>query len=93
MHQNQDKNDSGTLVVLLERLNKQDLPRAMVLKAHVAAGKTLSDEEIAFLEHLFAEARDMQPLIERHPEHQELIVKVISLYQDILAQDLANEGG
>ena len=45
----ESKDDAGTIQVLLERLEKWRLPRALELKARVDAGQRLNDNDIQFL--------------------------------------------
>ena len=42
-------------------------------------------------EEVFADATRTRQLVERHPEHQELVARIISLYSDITARGLENE--
>lgn len=85
------KHDPGRIQVLVERLNTQRLPQALDLKDKVDAGATLSDYDLRFLEDVFADAQKLRPLIERHPEYQELVARVIHLYKDILDKATENE--
>lgn len=83
--------DAGMLAVLIERLETQRLPRALALKEKVDGGERLDDFDIAFLEEVFSDSQEVQPLIERHPEHQAFAAKIIGLYHDITEKALANE--
>ena len=51
----QESDDLGMAMVVLERLEKERLPRALDLKAKVDAGECLDDMDIAFLERVFAD--------------------------------------
>jgi hypothetical protein len=77
--------------VLIERLESQRLPRALALKEKVDQGGRLDDFDIAFLEEVFSDSQEVQPLMERHPEHQEIAAKMMGLYHDITEKALANE--
>lgn len=83
--------DQGMLTVLVERLEKQRLPRALALKEKVDRGETLSDYDISFLEEVFTDSTNIKPLVERHPEYQTLAGKITSLYREITEKALANQ--
>lgn len=85
--------DAGVILALVERFNRQRLPRALELKARVDAGETLNDFDMHFLEEVFADARRIQPYAERHPEYLELVAKATHLYREILDKALENEKG
>ncbi|MBN8449545.1 MAG: hypothetical protein J0M13_11165 [Candidatus Accumulibacter sp.] len=87
----QEANDTGVAAVIIERLEKERLPRALDLKAKVEAGGRLDDMDIAFLERVFADSEDLKPLLDRHPEYNELASRMMRLYQEITARGLENE--
>ena len=86
-----DSKDAGVIAVLVDRLNKQRLPRALELKERVDGGETLNEFDIEFLEEVFSDANSMKPLLDRHPEYEELAAKVVGLYHDITSKALENE--
>jgi hypothetical protein len=83
--------DAGLLAVLLERLEKQRLPRALDIKTKVDQGDPLDEHDLRFLQELLADAGAAKPLLERHPEHQELAGRVLNLYKQITDKALENE--
>ena len=83
--------DDGLIAVLMERFEKQRLPRALDLKELVDRGELLSELDITFLEEVFADASKVKPLIDRHPEYQELATRMIGLYKEITAKGLENQ--
>lgn len=87
----QETDDLGLAMVVLERLEKERLPRALDLKAKVDSGQLLDDLDIGFLERVFADTEDAKPFLARHPEYQELATRTARLYEEITAKALANE--
>ncbi len=83
--------DTGIIYVLLERMEKIRLPRALDLKAQVDRGETLSSTDIDFLSQVLEDAKQIQPILERHPEYQNLVGRVIHLYHEITSKALENE--
>ncbi|NOY16967.1 MAG: hypothetical protein GXP23_08560 [Gammaproteobacteria bacterium] len=83
--------DIGLLVVLMERLEKQRLPRILSLKEKVDKGEALDEMDLDFLEKVMSDAKKAMPLIDRHPEYQELASKLVGLYTEITGKDLQLE--
>lgn len=86
-----DKDDDGLIFVLMERFEKMRLPRAISLKEKVDGGAVLDDYDVAFLEEVFSDSNKIKPLLDRHPEYQELATRVITLYREITEKALENE--
>ena len=86
----QEEIDEGTIAVLLERA-KHRIPNLLAMKERLEAGGTLSDLEIVELEKIIEGVDDTRALVERHPEYQELVAKLMTLYEDICEMALANE--
>ena len=83
--------DRGVIQALLERLNEQRLPRLLELKKKVDAGTPLADEDLAYLSQILADADQVKPFIDRHPEYQELVSRIVHLYHEITTKALQNE--
>jgi hypothetical protein len=43
------------------------------------------------LRRVYNDSRNTQPLVKRHPEYHDLIVRAIDLYTEIIAKGLENE--
>ena len=84
-------NDAALIQVLVDRLEKIRLPVALELKDKVDQGGVLTDREIQYLEQVLGDVEQVKPLIDRHPEWQELVSRVASLYNDITTKALENE--
>lgn len=85
--------DIGILIAVADRLVKFRLPRAKDIKQKVDQGDVLNDSDIGFLQRALRDAHSLAPLVEKHPEYQDIADKVISLYSAITEQALANEQG
>jgi len=85
------QDDQGTIVALLDRFRLQRLPTALALKDKVDRGGKLDDADIAFLEQVFEDVRDVGPILERNPELAQLSGKISALYKEITDKALANE--
>ncbi len=90
----QDKTDLGTISVLLKR-TKRRIPNMLAIKQRLLKGETLSDVEIVELQSIVRNANDNRALVDRNPELQQMVTKMIALYEDItqLALDNEKKGG
>ncbi len=88
---NQSTLDAGLITTLLERLEKQRLPRLPALKEKVDEGEPLDNLELEFLGKAVADAQDILPIIDRHPEYQQLTTQVVTLYKEISEKALQLE--
>ena len=86
-----ESNDAALIQVLVERLEKTRLPIALELKEKVDGGEVLNDREIEYLEEVLGDVDQIKPLIDRHPEWQDLVSQMASLYNDITTKALENE--
>ncbi|MGB9493271.1 MAG: hypothetical protein WCA83_00535 [Azonexus sp.] len=83
--------DTGMLAVLVERLEAQRLPRALAMKEKVDRGECLDEFDLALLEEVFADSAKLKPLLDRHPEYEQIVIKMRTLYHEITEKGLANE--
>ena len=88
---NDSPQDAGLIAVLLERFEKQRLPRAQSIKEKVDRGELLDEYDFAFLEEVFADASRIKPLVDRHPEYQDLVARAMHLYKEITDRAMENE--
>jgi hypothetical protein len=87
-----ESNDAALIQVLVDRLEKIRHPIALELKEKVDGGEVLNDREIGYLEEVLGDVDKIKPLIDRHPEWQDLVAQMASLYNDITTKALQNEG-
>ena len=81
----------GVIQTLVDRFEKQRLPRLMEIKKRVDAGGVLSDVDIQFLTEVTHDAQQSKSLIDRHEEWQQFCSEVIHLYEEIIAKALDNQ--
>jgi hypothetical protein len=86
-----ESKDLGVAIVLLERLTEDTLPKALEIKARVDHGERLDHWDIEFLQELFNRAEQIKPLMDRHPEYQEVYSRAVHLYKEITDQAVLNE--
>jgi hypothetical protein len=84
---------TGLVMVILERLEKQRLPLALEMQDKVERGERLDDFELRHLQEMVNDANQIRPLIEQHPEYQALAARVAHLYSEITKKALENEKG
>jgi hypothetical protein len=88
---NDSVDDEGIIEVLLERMEKQRLPRLLALKEKVDSDELLDDLDLDFLEQAMLDAMKIAPLIDRHPEYQQLASQIVSIYKEISDKALKKE--
>ncbi len=83
--------DLGVIMVLLERFEKYRLPAALKLKEKVDKGEVLTKRDMTFLETVTADAKKIQPLIDRNPKYEEVAKRATKLFKEITEKALENE--
>jgi hypothetical protein len=81
----------GIAEALIERFEKNRLPRILKIKDRVDQGQTLDATDFGFLERVLNDAQVNQNLIDAMPHCRDLFAKVVHLYRDITARALQNE--
>ena len=82
--------DDATLAVQLEAA-QHNVHNLLAIKDRIDGGDTLSDLEIADLEEVFERMRHMIHVYDEHPEVQDLVAKVVSMYVHITTRAVENE--
>jgi DNA-binding FadR family transcriptional regulator len=88
-----DQDREGIQQVLLERFERQRLPRILALKDQVDQGLKLHEVDLDFLSEVLSDAQQNAHLIAALPECQDLYARVMHLYREITEKALANEQG
>jgi len=83
--------DTGIIQVILERFEKQRLPRMIEIKERLDQGITLNEFELEYLSEAVHDARALLPFLERHPEYESLLSRVFHYYKIITDEALGNE--
>ncbi len=86
----QKEKDKGMIMVLLERFNKQRLPRALALKEKVDSGELLDDYDHKYIKELQKDAGEVMLIIERNPEYKDLAANITNLYKEVIEKDTEN---
>ena len=84
-------NEDGVLFALVQRLERQRLPRLLDIKAKLDGGEKLADFDLRFLQEVMSDSLNISEVIQRHPEYRELAAKTVDLYREISAKALAQE--
>ena len=85
--------EDGIILALIDRFEKQRLPRLKALKQKVDRGERLTDGEVDFLDTVIHDAQQSKHLMDRHPEWHSFCSYVVHLYETITEKALDNEKG
>ena len=83
--------DTGVLIVTLVHLERQLLPRVEEIKQKLGDGETLNDSDLVCLSEALHQTQKLTPCLERHPEYEPLVAKVIHYYKTITDEAIKNE--
>lgn len=85
------QDELGTVQALLERFNKERLPRALEIKQRVDQGECLTGYDIEFLERVFREGAENRQIYAKFPEYMDIVTMSVRIYEEIMAKALENE--
>lgn len=83
--------DTGIILVLIERFERQRLPWLIDIQLKLDQGSLLNDIDIEYLSEALHDARLLLPYLDRHPEYEPFFAKVMHYYKSIADQALVNE--
>ena len=84
-------NGEAVIVTLIQRFEKQRLPRLKQLREKVDGGEKLSDMDIDFLDMVIRDAQQSKHLIDQYPKWHDFCAMVVHLYETITEKALENE--
>jgi len=85
------QHDTGIIIVLLQRFEKQRLPLIVEMELRLENGDNLSEFDIDYLSDALHDARKILPYLDRHQEYRPLLAKVMHYYKEITDTALSNE--
>jgi hypothetical protein len=87
----EERRTRNTAHVLVLRLNNEQLPRALELKAVVDKGERLGGYDMLYLKRVLSEADTILRVVSKLPEYRELVAQMALLYDEITRKALENE--
>ena len=81
----------AVIYALIERFEKQRLPRLLEIKNRVDGGGLLTEIDIQFMFEIANDAQRSKRLIDRHPEWHSFCAEVIHLFEEVMEKALENE--
>lgn len=88
---NESEDELGVIYALVERFEKQRLPRLLELKKRVDEGGVLSESDMRFMYQITLDAQRSKRLIDKHPEWHKFCARIIHLYEEVAEKALENE--
>jgi len=90
-NRDEERDEAGVSQVLIEEFVEDRLPVLLGFKAEVDAGKTLSAGEVELMSRIVEKAEDFNHFVYEFPEYEELMARLIDLYDEISQKALENE--
>jgi hypothetical protein len=81
----------GILTAFIENLDQHAIPRALAVKKRVFDGELLNEIESMYFEQQLSEASSIMHLLDHHPEYQNMVMKMATLYNEVAEQALKNQ--
>jgi hypothetical protein len=81
----------AVIYALIERFEKQRLPRLLDIKNRVDRGGVLTESDIHFMLEIADDTQRSKRLIDRHPEWHRFCAEVIHLFEEVAEKALENE--
>jgi hypothetical protein len=88
---NESEEELGIIYSLIERFEKQRLPRLLEIKKRIDKGGVFNESDIQFMYQVTRDAQRSKRLIDRHPEWHKFCAEVIHLYEEVVEKALENE--
>ena len=84
--------DKAMIAVLLERMDKQRLPRLIDIREKLDQDQKLDSYDIEFLDEVLNDTRENEHYVKNADEDlKTLFMKVVNLYTEIMEKALENE--
>ena len=77
--------------MLLERFNKQRLPRLTSILEKVNKGQVMDQFDRQFIKEVETDNGEIRTLLDRNPEFEELATEALALLTEIMEKDIENK--
>lgn len=89
--QSSTSEELGILTAFIENLEQHSIPRALGVKKRIFEGELLSEIDSMYFEQQLSEASSIMYLLDHHPEYQNFVMELATLYNQIAEQALKNQ--